>query len=249
MPVVMGVGVIIVNASGEVLFGQRCGSHAPYWSIPGGHMEPGEGFTEAAIREVAEETGLIVPISDWVMLPACREATGWDADVFISVNLSPVEFYCGDLIARVSNVLQETGICPARVELEITESVMMEDADQALVIMRGLKALGIRLSMDDFGTGYSSLSYLRLYPFDGLKIDRSFIANLDDSQSSQAIIQSVVGLGRAMSLTVTAEGVETSAQLDELLRVNCHQAQGFLLGRPMSVAALKALMKTPLHQP
>ncbi|MBS0968672.1 PAS domain S-box protein [Chimaeribacter arupi] len=198
---------------------------------------------------VAEETGLIVPISDWVMLTACREATGWDEDVFISVNLSPVEFYCGDLIARVSNVLQETGICPARVELEITESVMMEDADQALVIMRGLKALGIRLSMDDFGTGYSSLSYLRLYPFDGLKIDRSFIANLDDSQSSQAIIQSVVGLGRAMSLTVTAEGVETSAQLDELLRVNCHQAQGFLLGRPMSVAALKALMKTPLHQP
>ncbi|PLR39648.1 bifunctional diguanylate cyclase/phosphodiesterase [Chimaeribacter californicus] len=195
---------------------------------------------------IAEETGLIVPISDWVMLSACREATRWDDDFIISVNLSPVEFYCGDLIARVSNVLQETGIRPARVELEITESVMMEDAEQALVIMQGLKALGIRLSMDDFGTGYSSLSYLRLYPFDGLKIDRSFIANLDGSQSSQAIIQSVVGLGRAMSLTVTAEGVETSAQLDELLRVNCHQAQGYLLGKPMSVAALKALMEEPV---
>lgn len=194
---------------------------------------------------VAEETGLIVPISDWVMLSACREATQWEDDFIISVNLSPVEFYCGDLIARVSNVLQQTGIRPARVELEITESVMMEDAEQALVIMQGLKALGIRLSMDDFGTGYSSLSYLRLYPFDGLKIDRSFIANLDGSQSSQAIIQSVVGLGRAMSLTVTAEGVETSAQLDELLRVNCHQAQGYLLGKPMSVEALKTLMAMP----
>ena len=194
---------------------------------------------------VAEETGLIVPISDWVMLSACREATRWDDDFIISVNLSPVEFYCGDLIARVNNVLLETGIRPARVELEITESVMMEDAEQALVIMQGLKALGIRLSMDDFGTGYSSLSYLRLYPFDGLKIDRSFIANLDGSPSSQAIIQSVVGLGRAMSLTVTAEGVETPAQLEELLHVNCHQAQGYLLGKPMSVAALKALMDAP----
>lgn len=205
------------------------------------HPERGN-LSPAYFISIAEETGLIVPLSDWVLEQACKEAMQWGEELIISVNLSPVEFQRGCLLSRIRSVLQSTGIAPERLELEITESVMLDDAEGALELMRGLKALGVRLSMDDFGTGYSSLSYLRTFPFDGLKIDRSFIVGLDESASGQAIIQSIVSLGRAMSLTVTAEGIETQAQLDELVRVNCDQAQGYHLGRPMSSRALRELM-------
>jgi diguanylate cyclase (GGDEF)-like protein/PAS domain S-box-containing protein len=200
-------------------------------------------LSPAHFISIAEETGLIVQLSDWVLQQACKEAMQWNEDLIVSVNLSPVEFQRGDLLARVRDVLQSTGITPGRLELEVTESVMLEDAEGALDLMRKLKGLGVRLSMDDFGTGYSSLSYLRTYPFDGLKIDRSFVAGLDESACSQAIIQSIVGLSRAMSLTVTAEGIETQAQLDELVRISCDQAQGYHLGRPMAAEALRELMK------
>nr|WP_320415308.1 EAL domain-containing protein [Stutzerimonas zhaodongensis] len=145
-----------------------------------------------------------------------------------------MEFQRSDLVDRVAKVLQGTGIAPHRLELEITESVMLEDAASALTTMNQLKALGVRLSMDDFGTGYSSLSYLRSYPFDGIKIDRSFISELDQSQSSEAIVHAIVSMGHALSLTVTAEGIETVAQLGKLTELACDQAQGFYLGRPMS---------------
>jgi diguanylate cyclase (GGDEF)-like protein/PAS domain S-box-containing protein len=192
---------------------------------------------------IAEETGLIVTLSDWVLKNACEAALGLDDRLIISVNLSPVEFQRGDLVGRIRNVLETTGLTPARLELEITETVLLDDSTSALLIMNELKRLGVRLSMDDFGTGYSSLSYLRTYPFDGIKIDRSFIADLhgDTRDTGIAIIESIIGLGRALTMTVTAEGVETHSQLNDLRTVNCDEVQGYLLGHPLSLHALKDL--------
>ncbi|MFK4135716.1 EAL domain-containing protein [Pseudomonas luteola] len=188
---------------------------------------------------IAEESGLIVPLSDWVLRQACLEAATWKHSAFVSVNLCPLEFKQGNLVSRIQAVLDGTGLSPERLELEITENVMLENADEALLIMNNLKLLGVRLSMDDFGTGYSSLSYIHSYPFDGIKIDRSFIASLDGSASGEAIIEAIIGLGQALSLTITAEGVETQKQLDLLIRLHCNQAQGFYLGRPMPAGSLK----------
>lgn len=195
---------------------------------------------------VAEETGLIVFLSDWVMRKACLEALEWAPDTFVSVNLSPLEFKRSDVVARVMAVLTETGLPPHQLELEITEGVVLDNANSAREVMHRLKALGVRLAMDDFGTGYSSLSYLHTYPFDGIKIDRSFIAGLDTSSNGEAVIEAIIGLGRALSLTVTAEGVETQRQMDVLARLKCNQAQGYYLARPMRIEALKALMDSLL---
>ena len=191
---------------------------------------------------IAESTGLIVPLSSWVLQAACTEAMSWSEDLIVSVNLSSVEFQRGHLVARVQRVLEATGLPPSRLELELTESVLLEDAEGALVIMQALKDLGVRLSMDDFGTGYSSLGYLRTFPFDGLKIDRSFVSDLDGGESSEAIIQAIIGLGRALSLTVTAEGVESQAQLDILQRYGCEEAQGYFLDRPLQPALLRSAL-------
>jgi diguanylate cyclase (GGDEF)-like protein len=192
---------------------------------------------------VAETTGLIVPLSSWVLQAACTEAMSWNEELIVSVNLSPVEFQRGHLVARVQRVLDATGLPPSRLELELTESVLLEDAEGALVIMQALKDLGVRLSMDDFGTGYSSLGYLRTFPFDGLKIDRSFVSDLDGGESSEAIIKAIIGLGRALSLTVTAEGVESQDQLDILQRYDCEEAQGYFLDRPMQPALLRSALE------
>jgi EAL domain-containing protein (putative c-di-GMP-specific phosphodiesterase class I) len=163
----------------------------------------------------------------------------WHEALVVSVNLSPVEFQHGRLLARVKSALSDSGLPPSRLELELTESVMLGDAEGALVLMQDLKKLGVRLAMDDFGTGYSSLSYLRKFPFDGLKIDRSFMADLHDSPDSQAIIKAIVGLGRALSLTVTAEGVETEQQLEVLRQCDCDEV-------PVALAA-QTLQLTPHH--
>lgn len=191
---------------------------------------------------IAEETGLILPLSHWVLHTACKTAAHWPEDMMISVNLSPTEFQRGHLVARVKSVLADTGLNPARLELELTESVMLNDEKVALGIMQNLKELGVRLLMDDFGTGYSSLSYLRSFPFDGLKIDRSFVDGLTASGGDQSIIQAIVGLGRALSLTVTAEGVETDDQLNALKDVRCDEAQGFYLSQPMNAQAINELI-------
>lgn len=191
---------------------------------------------------IAETTGLIVPLSSWVLRTACREAMTWPEALVVSVNLSPVEFQHGRLLARVKSALEESGLPPSRLELELTESMMLDDAEGALVLMQELKSLGVRLSMDDFGTGYSSLSYLRRFPFDGLKIDRSFTADLHNASDSQAIIKAIIGLGRALSLTVTAEGVETQEQLEVLRQCDCDEVQGYFLARPMEPAALRLLI-------
>ena len=191
---------------------------------------------------IAEESGLILSLSDWVLETACACAAQWPDALFVSVNLSPTEFKRGNLMERVRHALQASGIEPARVELEITESVMLEDAVGALDVMRALKQLGIRIAMDDFGTGYSSLSYLRAFPFDGLKIDRSFLTRLEDSEDDQAIIHAIVGLGRALALTVTAEGIETAEQLALLKAVACDEGQGYFLSRPLDTDAFNRLL-------
>jgi len=195
---------------------------------------------------LAEETGLIAPLSDWVMLQACTDAMQWSQPLLVSVNISPLEFRLNNLPERVARVLALSGLSSDRLELEITESVMIEDARSALQIMQQLKAMGVRLSMDDFGTGYSSLSYLRSFPFDGLKIDRSFINDMAQSQEGRSIVEAIVGLGRALSLTITAEGVETPEQLAQLRAFACDEAQGYYLGKPMPTTALMALME---HRP
>jgi diguanylate cyclase (GGDEF)-like protein/PAS domain S-box-containing protein len=207
------------------------------WKHPDHGLIPPDTFIP-----IAEESGLILALSNWVLNTACTSAAQWPESLFVSVNLSPTEFKQGNLVERIQQSLDESGIDPARVELEITESVMLEDASGALEIMRTLKSLGVRIAMDDFGTGYSSLSYLRAFPFDGLKIDRSFLNRLDESEDDKAIIQAIVGLGRALALTVTAEGIETAEQLKLLKAVSCDEGQGYFLSRPLDIEAFNTLV-------
>jgi EAL domain-containing protein (putative c-di-GMP-specific phosphodiesterase class I) len=185
----------------------------------------------AVFIPMAEESSLMIEIGEWVLREACREAASWSGNIQVAVNLSPVQFRHGDLPGLVHSVLLETGLPPDRLELEITEGVLIDDCQRALSILRRLKALGVRIAMDDFGTGYSSLSYLQSFPFDKIKIDQSFIRNIDRSQSA-AIIRAVIGLGRGLDLPVIAEGVESAAQLAFLTREACDQVQGYLIGRP-----------------
>jgi diguanylate cyclase (GGDEF)-like protein/PAS domain S-box-containing protein len=181
---------------------------------------------------LAEESGLIIAVGEWILRQACREAASWPRPLQVAVNLSPVQFRHGDLPALVHAVLLETGLAPSRLELEITEGVLIDDFSGAVSILRRLKSLGVRIAMDDFGTGYSSLSYLQSFPFDKIKIDRSFIANLDCNPQAAAIIRAVIGLGRGLGLPVVAEGVETTSQLAFLSQEDCKEVQGFLIGRP-----------------
>jgi len=191
----------------------------------------------ATFIPIAEESGTIIPIGEWILREACREAASWPRPLQIAINLSPVQFRHGDLPALVHTVLLETGLAAHRLELEITEGVLISDFDRVLAILRRLKGLGVRIAMDDFGTGYSSLSYLQSFPFDKIKIDRSFIAKLETGNHSAAIIRAVISLGRGLNLPVVAEGVETQDQLAFLSTESCNEIQGFLIGRPEPIAA------------
>lgn len=192
---------------------------------------------------LAEETGLITSISDWTMLQACQDASTWPPSLIVSVNISAIEFCSQRLIERVRQVLLLTGLPSHRLELEITERIMIEDADGAFKTMMALKTLGVRLSMDDFGTGYSSLNYLRRFPFDGLKIDKSFTDELAESHEGQSIVEGIINLGHALSMTVTAEGVETAEQLGQLQTLMCDEVQGYFLGKPMRLNELSVLIR------
>jgi predicted signal transduction protein with EAL and GGDEF domain len=195
---------------------------------------PTRGLIEpATFIPIAEDSGLIIPIGEWVLRTACREAASWPAALSVAINLSPVQFQHGDLPALVHSVLLATSLAPSRLELEVTESVLIGDFPRALSVLRRLKSLGIRVAMDDFGSGYSSLSYLQSFPFDKIKIDRAFIANLERNPQSSAIVRAVIGLGRGLDLPVIAEGVETEDQLSFLSREACSEIQGFLIGRPL----------------
>jgi diguanylate cyclase (GGDEF)-like protein/PAS domain S-box-containing protein len=180
---------------------------------------------------VAEETGLILPLGEWVLRTACRQATLWPG-LQMAVNISPVQFKQQDVAAVVHAALTDSGLAPDRLELEITESLLMENVDRATAMLRALKDLGVQVAMDDFGTGYSSLSYLQKFPFDKIKIDRSFIRNLGDHGDAAAIVRAVISLGESLGMEICAEGVETADQLGRLERVGCHEVQGYYFGRP-----------------
>lgn len=192
---------------------------------------------------LAEQTDLIVPLGRWVLREACETALTWPHDVLLSVNLSPAQFIHSAVVEDVREVLVGTRFPASRLELEITENVMLNDSEGALNTMNALKQLGVRLNMDDFGTGYSSLGYLRAYPFDGIKIDKRFIASIGNGENDRAVVQAIISLGKAMGLTVTAEGVETEEQLGILGKDECHEVQGYLMSRPVDKATFAQLLK------
>lgn len=195
-----------------------------------------------AFIALAEESDLIVLLGNWVIHEACARARDWPLEVMVSVNMSPAQFSRSDVVRDVREALIGTQLPAHRLELEITENVMLNDIEGALHTMNALKELGVRLNMDDFGTGYSSLGYLRTYPFDSIKIDKRFVQSLGKSDSDRSIVQAIINLGNAMGMTVTAEGVETQDQLDLLSADQCHEVQGFLLSKPIDNEALVRLM-------
>ena len=216
------------------------------WNNPNrGMVSPG------VFIPLAEESGLIVSMGEWVLREACREAASWPRPLRIAVNLSPIQFRHGDLPGLVLAVLLETGLAPNRLELEITEGVLVEDISRAVSILQRLKALGVRIAMDDFGTGYSSLSYLQAFPFDKIKIDQSFISNVMTNPQSAAIICGVIGLARGLQLPVLAEGVETKDQLAFLSKEACDEVQGYFVGRPFPIDHYAEMIgrKTGVEEP
>jgi diguanylate cyclase (GGDEF)-like protein/PAS domain S-box-containing protein len=205
------------------------------WNHPErGLVPPGEFIG------VAEETGLIVALGEWVLRQACFQARAWPA-LQMSVNLSPVQFKQPDLIELVRGALRDSGIAPRQLELEITEGVLLQNTDSAMATLRQLKDLGVRIAMDDFGTGYSSLSYLQKFPFDKIKIDRSFVSALETRTDADAIVRAVVGLGHSLGMTTCAEGVETVEQLVFLRSEGCDEVQGYYFVRPTPAAAFQQM--------
>jgi diguanylate cyclase (GGDEF)-like protein len=205
------------------------------WRHPAKGLIPPDQFIP-----LAESTGLIVPLGEWVIARACYDAAGWPEDIKLAVNLSPVQFKQAELFDVIQQVLKKSGLKPQRLEIEITESVLLEQAAENHSFIDKLKSIGISLALDDFGTGYSSLRSLTAFPFDKIKIDKTFIANLSKRQDSSAIISSVVTLARGLGMSITAEGVETTEQLKHLRSLGVNFAQGYLLGRPMPASQLGA---------
>jgi diguanylate cyclase (GGDEF)-like protein/PAS domain S-box-containing protein len=206
------------------------------------HPERGM-ISPAEFIPVAEETGLINALGGLMLHRACMDAAEWPDDVRVAVNLSPLQFRTGNLLALVNDALRQSGLPARRLELEITETLMLEKSSQVLATLHALRALGVRISMDDFGTGYSSLSYLRNFPFDKIKIDQSFVRDLGSNRDAQAIVRSIISLGTGLGVTITAEGVETEAELSCLRTEGCHEGQGFLFSRARPNAEIVSLLK------
>jgi diguanylate cyclase (GGDEF)-like protein len=200
----------------------------------------------AVFIPVAEETGLIIAIGDWALNRACVEAATWPHGVKVAVNLSPVQFRERRLALQVVSALAKSGLPAHRLELEVTERLLLEDNDGTLATMEQLNNLGVGLSLDDFGTGYSSLNYLRKFPFHKIKIDQSFICDLGDERDARAIIGAVASLGAGLNKTVVAEGIETEEQLKLVTSQGCHEGQGYLFGRPMTGEAIRIRLDTPM---
>jgi diguanylate cyclase (GGDEF)-like protein len=197
---------------------------------------------------VAEETGMILRIGEWVLRRACSDAMTWPESVRVAVNVSAAQFKNHDLTQMVARVLEDTGLAPNRLELEITESLLLRDVDANLATLRSLKGLGIRISLDDFGTGYSSLGSLRSFPFDKIKIDRSFVTDLERSPNAAAIVHAVLALGRSLGMSTCAEGVESKAQLAYLRDEGCSEAQGYYYSRPRPAAELAVALKDSVRE-
>ena len=206
-------------------------------------LHPVRGFVPPSdFIPLAEESGLIVEMGEWILRQACREAASWPLPLQIAVNLSPAQFMHGDVVGLVHSILLETGLAPGRLELEITEGVLIEDFDRGLALLRRLKALGVRVSMDDFGSGYSSLSYLQAFPFDKIKIDRAFVMNLGRNPQSASIVRAVIGLCHGLGMSVVAEGVETQEQLGFLADEGCDAVQGYFIGKPAPIGQYSAVV-------
>ncbi|MGV7219432.1 EAL domain-containing protein [Bradyrhizobium sp. UFLA05-112] len=205
------------------------------------HAERGM-VSPAEFIPVAEDTGLINLLGGLMLRRACADAATWPDDVRVAVNLSPLQFRSGNLLSMVTEALKHSGLPPLRLELEITETLLLEKSAQVLATLHALRALGVRISMDDFGTGYSSLSYLRSFPFDKIKIDQSFVRDLSANRESQAIIRSIVSLGKGLGVTITAEGVETEVELSCLRAEGCHEGQGFLFSKARPNAEIVSLL-------
>ena len=199
-------------------------------------------ISPAEFIPVAEETGLILQIGDWVLTTACAEATNWPPAVKLAVNISPVQFRSHAFSLKVANALATTGLSASRLELEITEAVLIRDDEAALAMLQHLRAIGVRIALDDFGTGYSSLSYLQRFPFDKIKIDRCFVSDIAEAEGSSSIVQAVVNIARSRNMTTTAEGVETERQREMLLGFGCTEMQGYLFSPAMPVAKIRMLL-------
>ena len=204
---------------------------------------PNRGMVSPAeFIPIAESTGLICPLGVWALRRACHDAASWPPSVKVSVNLSPVQFRSATLVADVRAALGESGLAPHRLELEVTESTLVQDKDVVTAILVELRSLGVRISLDDFGTGYSSLSYLRFFPFDKIKIDRSFVGDLGSDRHCSAVVQAVAGLANNLGIASLAEGVETQQQFDLLRARGCNEVQGFLFSRAVPLREVGALL-------
>jgi diguanylate cyclase (GGDEF)-like protein len=206
------------------------------WRHPQHGLMPPDKFIP-----LAEEVQLIGSIGEWVLNRACADAATWPADLKVAVNLSPLQFN-GDLLRHVTQALQSTGLAATRLELEITESLFLQNEETVITTLRAIRSLGVRIAMDDFGTGYSSLSYLQRFPFDKIKIDKSFIQGMEEKSDCLAIVRAVISLGRSLGMLVNAEGVETEAQCASLIREGCGELQGFLFSRPQPAVAVTSML-------
>jgi predicted signal transduction protein with EAL and GGDEF domain len=223
----------VVNARSQDVIGFEA---LVRWHHPERGLVPPDEFVPAA-----EETGLIVTLGEWVLRRACADAVSWPADYMVAVNLSPVQFKSGNVVSTVVNTLATTGLRPARLELEITESVLLQDSVATLQTLHQLRAIGVKIAMDDFGTGYSSLSYLRSFPFDKIKIDRSFVSSLPDAEGSVAILRAVAKLGSSLGMITTAEGVETKEQLERICAEGYKEIQGYFFSPPRTMGEISEL--------
>ena len=206
-------------------------------------IHPERGIVSPAdFIPLAEEIGLIVPIGEWVLRQACREAAKWPGELKVALNLSPVQFKNKNLVQAVMLAFAVSKLPANRLELEITESLLLQETEATLATLHQLRSLGVRISMDDFGTGYSSLNYLRSFPFDKIKIDRSFIQDLAENTDCEAIVRALTNLGASLGMVTTAEGVETKGQLEKLRLEGCTEVQGYYFSPPRPAAEVPALL-------
>jgi len=206
------------------------------------HPERGT-IPPAEFIPIAEEIGLIIPLGEWVLRKACADAVHWPDEVRVAVNLSPIQVMSQNILGVVMGALAAAGLPANRLEIEITESVLMQNSEATLATLHRLRELGVRISMDDFGTGYSSLSYLRSFPFDKIKIDRCFINGLTTGDDSVAIVLAIAGLAKNLGIATTAEGVETKQQLQQVKALGCSEMQGFLFSPALRVGELVQLFR------
>lgn len=218
------------------------------WDCPGKGIIPPDSFIS-----IAEETGLIIPIGQWILQEACRQNSLWQRaglpPINVSVNLSPIQFRHAGLVQSVAAALAQAGLDPTHLELELTESFVMHDAERINVAMQSLKALGVDIAVDDFGTGYSSLSYLKRFPVDRLKVDKSFVRDIDSDPDDAAIVRAIITLGHALGLKVVAEGVETHAHLEFLRQHGCDELQGYYFSRPVPAVEMETLLRNARATP